>query len=74
MGGILQLCDFFHSQTFSNSRTARTERRTKVYDGSKRVFWRKDMPFGGPVDVLSPEGVETPQNRQVLAIKGEFPA
>ena len=32
----------------------------------------KTCLFGGPVDDLSSEGVETPKNRQILALKGEF--
>ena len=67
---------FLHpKRSRSHAQPERIERRIKVYDRSKRVFsWRKDVPLGAPVDDLSPEGDETHQNRQILAIKGEFPA
>ena len=55
---------FFRSQIISNSRTARTERCVRVYDGSKRVFWQKDVPLGGHADDLNPDDVKTPKTAE----------
>jgi hypothetical protein len=47
-------CDIFlflFCVFFSQSRNGRTERRTKMYDGSNDVVWREDVPFRGFVDV-----------------------
>jgi hypothetical protein len=51
-------CDtFFCCIFFSQSRNGRTERRTKMHDGSNDVVWRKYVPFRGFVDVRMHLGV-----------------
>jgi hypothetical protein len=42
---------FYFLYFFSQSRNGRTERRTKMYDGSNDVVWRKYVPIRGFVDV-----------------------
>ena len=49
------------------------EGRAKVNEGSKYVFPVHEVPFGGLVDDISPEGVETPKNVQIFPT-GQFPA
>ena len=55
---------------FLGSRTATMESCRKVNYGSKGVFPVQGEPFWGPVDYLSPEGVENPKNCQNLTPKG----
>jgi hypothetical protein len=40
----------FFQIIFSGSRTAGTAQPIFMIDDSKRVFWRKEVPFGGIID------------------------
>jgi len=51
---------------FINSPTGQTRRRIFTLDGSNNADPRKDVPFGGFVDIASHFGGEIPQKPQFL--------
>ena len=53
---------FFFFNIFWGSRTARTEKPIFMVDGSKRVFWFKEVPFGGLVENWTKLGAWQPKN------------
>jgi len=49
-----------------NSPTGQTRRRIFTLDGSNNADSRKDVPFGGVVDIASHFGGKTPRKPQFL--------
>lgn len=65
LGFFFWLFSFFSSSSscFVNSPTDHNSQRILMYDGSKDVIWRKDVPFGGPKCYNPPLGVKNLQKR-----------
>ena len=57
---------FINTFFFMNSPTGQTRRRIFTLDGSNDADSRKDVPFGGFVDIASHFGGEIPQKPQFL--------
>ena len=57
-----------------NSPTGQTRRRIFTLDGSNDADSRKDVPFGGFVDIASHLGVKYPQNPNFGGMNRRFPA
>jgi hypothetical protein len=72
--GLAIICSisFFFLLTFLGSRTARTEQRIFVINGSKCVFWRKEVPFGGLIDFWIKLGAWGPKNPQTFRHTMQF--
>ena len=57
-----------------NSPTGQTRRRIFTLDGSNDADSRKDVPFGGFVDIAPHFGGEIPQKPQFLGVNRRFQA
>ena len=57
-----------------NSPTGQTRRRIFTLDGSNDADSRKDVPFGGFVDITPHFGVKYQQNPQFLGVNRRFQA
>jgi len=59
---------------FINSHTGETRRRIFTLDGSNDADSRKDVPFGGFVDIASHFGVKYRQNPNIGGVNRRFRA
>ena len=57
-----------------NSPTGQTRRRIFTLDGSNDADSRKDVPFGGFVDIATHFGVKYPQNPNFWGVNRRFQA
>ena len=57
-----------------NSPTGQTRRRIFTLDGSNDADSRKDVPFGGFVDIASHLGVKYPPKNNFWGVKRRFQA
>jgi len=57
-----------------NSPTGQTRRWIYILDGSNDADSRKDVPFGGFVDIAPHFGGEIPQNPTFLGVNRRFQA
>jgi hypothetical protein len=53
---------FYLFYIFLGSRTGRTGEPILMVDGSKCVVWRKEVPFGDPIDTTLADGEKLPKN------------
>jgi len=65
---------FIYTFFFMNSPTGQTRRRIFTLDGSNDADSRKDVPFGGFVDIAAHFGGEIPQNPQFWGVNRRFRA
>ena len=66
------MCALFVFFLRSQARAQSKRSHAKVNDGSKYAFTVHEEPLVGPVDIVSPESVGNPKNRQSLTPKGNF--